>query len=197
MDFMKYLTRLTVLLFALASVCFLCGCTVAEMERLLGMDQPKEAIFMLSFHREVTYPRGNLQSEMPVHMSNGRTRVFERYPMMSSHYIINAAAQPVPGKEGFYRIFIKPDLKGKMMWMQLSALARQEPVAIMLDGLYFGELRPREVFSGENEWVELPLDVDAARAQQIVKYANDNYRYFNNNKRDDAHKIFPDDKFNM
>ena len=59
---MKYLTKLTVLLFALASVCFLCGCTVAEMERLLGMDQPKEAIFMLSFHREVTYPRGNLQS---------------------------------------------------------------------------------------------------------------------------------------
>lgn len=192
---MKYLSKLSVLLFALAAACFMCGCTVEEMERMLGMDQPKEAVFMLSFHREVTYPRGNLQSEMPVHMPNGKTRVFERYPMMSSHYIVDAAARPVPDKEGFYRIFLKPDLKGKMMWMQLTALSRQEPVVIMLDGLYFGELRPREVFSGEEKWVELPLDVDAARAQQIVKYANDNYRYFNNNKRDDAHKLFPEDNF--
>ena len=82
-----------------------------------------------------------------------------------------------------------------MMWMQLTALSRNEPVAIMLDGLYFGELRPREVSTGEETWVELPLDVDAARAQQIVKYANDNYRFFNNNKREDAHKLFPEDNF--
>ncbi|MBR7145313.1 MAG: hypothetical protein IKD10_10260 [Lentisphaeria bacterium] len=192
---MSRLSELRVLLFAFAAACFLCGCSAEELERLLGLDKPKEAVFMLSFHREVAYPRGNLQGEMPLRMPNGVTRVLERYPMMSSHFIIDAAAKPVPGKEGFYRIFLKPDLKGRMMWMQLTALSRNEPVAIMLDGLYFGELRPREVSTGEETWVELPLDVDAARAQQIVKYANDNYRFFNNNKREDAHKLFPEDNF--
>ena len=192
---MSCLAKLRVLLFAFAAASCLCGCTVEEMERLLGLDKPKEAIFMLSFHREVAYPRGSLQSEMPLYMSNGKVRVLERYPLMSSHYIIDAAAKPVPDKPGFYRIFLKPDLKGRMMWMQLTVLSRNEPVAIMLDGVYFGEMRPREIFSGEEKWVELPLDVDAARAQQIVKYANDNYRFFNNNKRDDIHKLFPEDNF--
>lgn len=184
-----------ILFSALGVALLLCGCSAEEMERLLGLDKPKEAVFMISFHREVTYPRGNLQSEMPMHMPNGRSRVLERYPMMSSHYIIDAAAKPVPGKEGFYRIFLRLDLKGKMMWMQLTAQARNESVAVLLDGIYFGEFRPRSVATGEEVWVELPLDVDAARAQMIVKYANDNYRFFNGNKRDDAHKLFPDDNF--
>ena len=192
---MKILLKMRILFSALGVALLLCGCSAEEMERLLGLDKPKEAVFMISFHREVTYPRGNLQSEMPMHMPNGVSRVLERYPMMSSHYIIDAAAKPVPGKEGFYRIFLRPDLKGKMMWMQLTAQARNEPVAVLLDGIYFGEFRPRSVSTGEEVWVELPLDVDTARARMIVKYANDNYRFFNGNKRDDAHKLFPDDNF--
>ena len=184
---MNILLKMRFLLAALAAAAVLSGCTVEEMERFLGLDQPKEVICMLSFHKEIAYPRGNLP--------NGKRRVLERYPMMSSHYIIDAAAKPVPGKPGFYRIFLRPDVKGRMMWMQLTALSRQEPVAIMLDGIYFDELRPRDVYSGEEVWVELPLDVDAARAQQIVKYANDNYRFFNGGKREDAHKLFPEDNF--
>ena len=187
--------KIRMLLCASAALFVLCGCTMEEMERALGMDTPKEALFMLSFHKEINYPRGNLQGEMPMRMPNGTSRVLERYPMMSSHYIIDAAAKPVPGKEGFYRIFLKPDMKGRMMWMQLSVISRNEPVAILLDGLYFGELRPLEIATGDEAWVELPMDVDAARARQIVKYANDNYRFFNGGKREDAHKLFPDDNF--
>ena len=192
---MSRLSELRVLLFAFAAACFLCGCSAEELERLLGLDKPKEAVFMLSFHREVAYPRGNLQGEMPLRMPNGVTRVLERYPMMSSHFIIDAAAKPVPGKEGFYRIFLRPDVKGRMMWMQITALSRQEPVAVLLDGTYLDELRPRGVYEGEALWVELPLDIDGARAQQIVKYANDNYRFFNGGKHEDAHKLFPEDNF--
>ena len=187
--------KLRMLLCASAALFVLCGCTMEEMERALGMDTPKEALFMLSFHKEINYPRGNLQGEMPIVMPNGRNRVLERYPMMSSHYIVDAAAKPVPGKEGFYRIFLRPDVKGRMMWMQVTALSRQEPIAVLLDGVYMDELRPRDIYDGEALWVELPLDVDGARAQQIVKYANDNYRFFNGGKREDAHKLFPEDNF--
>ena len=192
---MKMLLKLRFLLVAFAAALALCGCTVEEMERALGLDTPKEAVFMLSFHKEVAYPRGNLQGEMPIVMPDGRKRVLERYPMMSSHYIVDAAAKPVPGKEGFYRIFLRPDVKGRMMWMQVTALSRQEPIAVLLDGIYMDELRPRDIYDGEALWVELPLDVDGARAQQIVKYANDNYRFFNGGKREDVHKLFPEDNF--
>ena len=66
---------------------------------------------------------------------------------------------------------------------------------VYMDGVYMDELRPREIYDGDAVWVELPLDIDGARAQQIVKYANDNYRFFNGGKREDAHKLFPEDNF--
>lgn len=188
----KYLKKLMFIAGA-ALMTVLGGCSLEEMERLFGLDMPKEALFMLSFHREVEYPRGNLKSEMSLVMPHGRRRVVERYPMMSSHYIVDIAAKPVPGRPGFYRLFLRPDQKGRMMWMQMSVLARNEPIAIMLDGIYFGELKSIAVTEGTEKWVELPLDVDGARAQQIVKYANDNYRFFNGGSREDTRELFPEE----
>ena len=189
---MNILLKMRFLLAALAAAAVLSGCTVEEMERFLGLDQPKEVICMLSFHKEIAYPRGNLQGEMPVVMPNGKRRVLERYPMMSSHYIIDAAAKPVPGKPGFYRIFLRPDVKGRMMWMQLTAQSQNENTAILLDGVYIGDFKTIKVGTGTEKWVELPLDIDAARALNIVKYSNDNYRFFNGGSREDKNLVFPE-----
>lgn len=166
-------------------VLFTAGCSIEEMERALGLDVPKEALFVISFHRHVNYPRGNLQAEQLVPLPDGTSRIVERYPVMSSHYIVDASAKPVPGKDGFYRIFLRPDQKGRMMWMQLTAECQHSPATILLDGIYFGDFRTVEVGKGNEIWLELPLDIDAVRAQNIVKYANDNYRYFNGGNRED------------
>ena len=163
----------------------LSGCSVEEMERILGLDVPKEALFILSFHRQVTYPRGNLQAEQFVQMHDGNSRIVERYPLMSSHNIIEISAKPVPGKEGFYRLFLRPDQKGRMMWMQLTVDSQHTPAVVLLDGLYLGDFRTVQVGRGNEIWLELPLDVDEVRAQNIVKYANDNYRFFNGGQRTD------------
>ncbi|MBE6370303.1 MAG: hypothetical protein E7056_09145 [Lentisphaerae bacterium] len=182
-----------IVLFAIAAVTLLqTGCTLEEIEEFLGLDVPKEALFVLSFHRDVVYPRGNLQAEQPLRMPDGRTRIIERYPIASSHNIVEITAQPVPGKEGFYRLFLRPDQKGRMMWMQLTAQCQQETAAILLDGIYFGEFRTVTVTNGSETWVELPLDVDQVRALNIVKYANNNYRFFNGGSREDKMLIFPE-----
>ncbi|MBE6368340.1 MAG: hypothetical protein E7052_10620 [Lentisphaerae bacterium] len=173
----------------LSAAVVLSGCTLEDIERALELDVPKEAKFMLSFHRDVVYPRGNLQAEQPLQMPNGRTRIIERYPILSSHNIVEIQPKPVPGKEGFYRLFMRLDQKGRLMWMQLTAQAQHESMAILLDGTYFGEFRTREVGRGSETWVELPLDVDAARALHIVKFANDNYRFFNGGKRDEQKNL--------
>ncbi len=161
------------------------GCEVADIEKFFAGDVPKDARFVFSFHRVVNYPRGNAQAEQPLRLPDGRTRIIDRYPIMSSHNIVDIAAQPVPGKDGFYRLYFKPDQKGRMMWMQLTAQSQHEPATVLLDGIYFGEFNTAQVGTGSEIWVELPLDVDGARAASIVKYANDNYRYFNNGAKDD------------
>ena len=176
---------------AAAVALILGGCTLEEWEKALGLDVPDEALFVLSFHRNVDYPRGNLNAEQPLRMPDGTTRIVERYPSMSSHQIVEVSAKPVPGKPGFYRLFLRPDQKGRMMFMQLTAQCLHESAAVLLDGIYLGEFRASAVTSGNEKWVELPLDLDAARAQHIVKYANDNYRFFNGGSREDKDIIFP------
>ena len=188
-----FFKRMMLVISAAAST-LLCGCSVEEMEKLLGLDVPKEALFVLSFHRNVAYPHGSLQAEQPLTLPDGSSRVIERYPIMSSHNIIEIAARPVPGKPGFYRLFLRPDQKGRMMWMQLTVQSQHEPSTIMLDGIYFGEFRTANIGKGVEKWVELPLDVDTVRAQNIVKYANDNYRFFNGGHREDPSVLFPDNK---
>ncbi len=173
-------------------ITLLCGCEFKDIERALGLDMPTEAIFVLSFHRDVIYPRGNLQAEQPLRMPDGRDRIIERYPILSSHNIVEITPQPVPGKEGFYRLFMRLDQKGRMMWMQLTAQNQESSAAILLDGMYFGELKDVEVGKGNEKWVELPLDVDAARAQSIAQYANENYRFFNGGSREDRTLVFPE-----
>ena len=177
---------------AAVSMTFLCGCTADEMEKLLGVDKPKEALFVLSFHRPVAYPRGDLKAEQMLRLPNGKTCFVERYPMASSHNIINAIARPIPGKEGFYRISLQPDQKGRNMWMQLTAQFQHEPVIVLLDGIFLGEFYTRKVSDGTEKWVDMPLDVDAARALNIVKFANDNYRFFNGGSRTDKYDLFPE-----
>lgn len=178
------------MIIALLAMPFLSGCTIEEIERALGLDVPKEALFVLSFHRSVVYPRGNLQAEQIVLLPDGSSRIVERYPLMSSHNIVEVNAQPVPGKPGFYRLFLRPDQKGRMMWMQLTVEAQHDPATVLLDGLYFGDFRTVQVGKGNEIWLELPLDIDTVRAQNIVKYANDNYRFFNGGNREDKSDPF-------
>ena len=186
----KYRFLLIVLAASLMST--MCGCSAQEWEDFLGLNQPSEALFVLSFHRPVAYPQGDLQAELALRTPDGRTRFVERYPIMSSHTIIEASAQPVPGKDGFYRIFLRPDQKGRMMWMQLTAQSQNENTAILLDGVYIGDFKTIKVGTGTEKWVELPLDIDAARALNIVKYSNDNYRFFNGGSREDKNLVFPE-----
>ena len=72
----------------------------------------------------------------------------------------------------------------------LTAQAQHESMAILLDGTYFGEFKTVTVGRGSEDWVELPMDIDAARALHIVKFANDNYRFFNGGRRDDRKVLF-------
>lgn len=189
MKIKKFSSRLFMII-ALLAMPFLSGCSIEEIERALGLDVPKEALFVLSFHRSVAYPRGNLQAEQIVLLPDGSSRIVERYPLMSSHNIVEVNAQPVPGKPGFYRLFLRPDQKGRMMWMQLTVEAQHDPATVLLDGLYFGDFRTVQVGKGNEIWLELPLDIDTVRAQNIVKYANDNYRFFNGGNREDKSDPF-------
>lgn len=163
----------------------LCGCETADIEKLFNGDVPKEAKFVISFHDVVKYPRGNASVEQVLALPDNKTVIINTIPFMSSRHIIEIAAQPVPGREGFYRLFLKPDQHGRTMWIQLSAQFRHRPAVILIDGNYYADFVPTKVGDGSESWIELPVDFDAVMAKYLVKYANDNYRFFNNGAKDD------------
>ena len=162
-----------------AAAAVLTGCDADALERFFGLNKPKEAKFMISFHNEVKYPRGNSNIEQMIQMADGTTRIINVLPFMSSRNIVEISARPIPGKEGFYRLSIKPDQRGRTMWIQLSAQFRHSPALLLIDGVYYAEVQPTTITDGSEDWVELPVDFDAVMAHYLVKYANDNYRFFN------------------
>lgn len=175
----KYFLRGVRAAAGLALAGLLAGCSVEDMERALGLNKPTEAKFMLSFHDEVKYPRGNSNVEQALQMPDGSTIIINILPFMSSRNIVEIAARPVPGKDGFYRLFLKPDQRGRTMWIQLSAQFRHRPAVILIDGSYYADFMPTKITDGSETWIELPVDFDAVMAGYLVKYANDNYRFFN------------------
>jgi len=166
----------------LAALGLFCGC---EMEKLFDGDVPKEAKFMISFHDVVKYPRGNANIERALPLPDGGTIIINIIPFMSSRNIVEIAAKPVPDRPGFYRLFLKPDQHGRTMWIQLTAQFRHRPAVIVIDGNYYADFTPTTIGDGSESWIELPVDFDAVMAKYLVKYANDNYRFFNGGASED------------
>ena len=177
-----------------AAAAVLTGCDADALERFFGLNMPKEAKFMISFHNEVKYPRGNSNIEQMIQMADGTTRIINVLPFMSSRNIVEISARPIPGKEGFYRLSIKPDQRGRTMWIQLSAQFRHTPALLLIDGVYYAEVQPTAITDGSEDWVELPVDFDAVMAHYLVKYANDNYRFFNDGATSDRSPFAKDKK---
>lgn len=170
------------------------GCETEKLEQFFGLNIPKEAKFMMSFHNEVKYPRGNSNIEQMVQMQDGSTRIVNVLPFMSSRNIVEISARPIPGKDGYYRLSLKPDQRGRTMWIQLSAQFRHTPAVLLIDGVYYADVQPTKISDGSEEWVELPVDFDSVMAHYLVKYANDNYRFFNDGASKDRSPFSKDRK---
>lgn len=161
---------------ALCAVLFFGGCQAIEDALNINLtdDQPH---YQISLHSIIKYPRGNA-IEQEVDTFKGEKITINTNSFLDSSKIFDAELVPLEDKPGYYDIMLKLNDTGVKQWFQLVLDYRDDPVAIIIDGAYFGLFRPDGGHTEDEQWVKLRGPFNELIARGIVKYARRNYRHF-------------------
>ena len=136
--------------------------------------QPRYIVGIFSI---VKYPRAS-ELEKEIQALDGRTVWINTNQNFSSKNIREAKMLSRPGNPDLYDLQFRIDRLGKLQWQVLSARHLDEPVALVIDGVYFGSFYP-EAGEEDADWVTLRVGIDPATARGVVKYSKSNYIYYN------------------
>ena len=163
----------------LISVFFFAGCEAIEDTLNINLtdDNPH---YNVSLHSIIKYPRGNA-IEQDVETFKGEKIVINTNSFIDSSKILDAELIPLQDNPGYYDIQLKLNDTGVKQWFQLVLDYREEPVAIIIDGAYFGRFRPDGGHTEDDQWVTLKGPFNEVIARGIVKYARRNYRHYHPN----------------
>lgn len=171
-----------VLLFGAASL-LISGCepkNYFDPERVEALEQPaKEKI---SIHTIVKYRQGN-ETEQEIQTFTGRTVTINTVPWITSKDIVDVQAVPRPNTN-YYDLKIKlTEPRGRHKWIGLSNANRKEPLAFVVDGMFYRSFIPRMM--ADETGVEVIIDgpFDPVIALGIQKEADLNYYRLNPDKR--------------
>ena len=136
--------------------------------------QPRYIVGIFSI---VKYPRAT-ELEKEIQALDGRTVWINTNQNFSSKNIREARMISRPGNPDPCDLQFRIDRLGKLQWQVLSARHLDEPVALVIDGVYFGSFYP-EAGEEDAEWVTLRVGIDPATARGVVKFSKSNYIYYN------------------
>ncbi len=140
--------------------------------------QPRYVVGIFSI---VRYPRAS-ELEKEIQGLDGRTVWINTNQNFSSKNIRDARVVSRPGNPDLCDLQFRIDRFGKLQWQILAGRYRDEPVALVIDGIYFGSFIP-ETSDRQPEWVTLRVGIDPVTAKGVVKYASKNYLYYNPDTR--------------
>ena len=171
--------KIICLLMVLSSVFFFAGCEAIEDALNINLtdDSPH---YNISLHSIIKYPRGNAV-EQEVETFKGENIVINTNSFVDSSKILDAELIPLQDNPGYYDISLKLNDTGIKQWFQLVLDYRDDPVAIIIDGAYFGRFRPDGGHTEDDQWVTLKGPFNEIIARGIVKYARRNYRHYHPN----------------
>ena len=130
----------------------------------------------------VRYPRaGELEKE--IQGVDGKTVWINTNQNFSSKNIQEIAAVARPGNPDIFDLQFRIDRLGKLQWQILAGRFRDQPVALVVDGIYFGSFIPEAPEDDDAEWVTIRIGIDRATANGLVKYGKKNYLYYNPDAR--------------
>jgi hypothetical protein len=175
--------RHLILAFAALLVLAGTGCESIDLtweEVLSGkmQDKKKEVKYVLTVHKFVKYPRAN-NLEQEITTFDGRKLWINTNFFIHSNHIMDVKLIPRDGKKDFYDLELKLDRKGAMKWLQMTLHFRGQPMAVLIDGMYYRTFVPEKLTTEDDEWVLLEGPFDAVTAKGIKKYAKINYNIFN------------------
>ncbi len=163
------------LMLAVSVLVFCGGCAAIEDALNINLidDNPR---FQISLHSIIRYPRGN-EIEEEVETFKGEKVVVNRNSFIDSSKIFDAELIPLEDNPGYYDISLKLNSTGMKQWFQLVLDYREEQIAVLIDGAYFGRFRPDGGHTEDTQWVTLKGPFNEVVARGIVKYARRNYRH--------------------
>lgn len=170
---MKKIQFIVVAVFAAV---FFCGCEAIEDVLNINLidDNPR---YQVSLHSIIKYPRGN-KIEEEVETFKGEKVTINANSFIDSSKILDAELIPLEDDPGYFDISLKLNDTGVKQWFQLVLDYRDDPVAIIIDGAYFGRFRPDGGHTEDDKWVTLKGPFNEVIARGIVKYAKRNYRHY-------------------
>ena len=137
--------------------------------------QPRYIVGIFSI---VKYPRaGELERE--INTFDGKTIWINTNQLFSSKNIRDAKAVARPGNPEIFDLQFKVDRFGKLQWQLLSGNHNDEPVALVVDGVYFASFYPEPADDDASSWVTLRVGINPVTARGIARNAKKNYTNLN------------------
>ena len=130
----------------------------------------------------VRYPRAS-ELEKEIQGVDGKSVWINTNQNFSSKNIREIAAVARPGNPDLFDLQFRIDRLGKLQWQMLAGRFRDQPVALVIDGMYFGSFVPEVPEDDDAEWVTVRIGIDRATAGGLVKYGKKNYLYYNPDAR--------------
>ena len=180
---MKHLSILTLL------VCMmLAGCKLQKKwDKMLGeLPKPKNEI---TINQIVKYPRAR-KIEREIGTFSGRTIWININSFIHSNVIRKIELIPRSPKNKFFDLKLFMNRRGRLRWMQLSAGFKNEPLAFVIDGIFYRSFIPKPMVGkydndDNTTYVVIEGPFDKGTAEALVASAPDNFTYFNENDDDE------------
>ncbi|MBS1453376.1 hypothetical protein FYJ85_06715 [Victivallaceae bacterium BBE-744-WT-12] len=134
--------------------------------------------YVVHLNAIVKYPRaGELERE--INTFDGKTIWINTNQLFSSKNIRDAKAVARPGNPEIFDLQFKVDRFGKLQWQLLSGNHNDEPVALVVDGVYFASFYPEPADDDASSWVTLRVGINPVTARGIARNAKKNYTNLN------------------
>ena len=97
---------------------------------------------------------------------------------------------PNQKRAGFYDLKLFMNRRGRLRWMQLSAGFKNEPLAFVIDGIFYRSFIPRPMVGdydtdAQTTYVVIEGPFDKGTANALVESAPTNFSYYNDNEDDE------------
>lgn len=141
-------------------------------------EESSQKKYEVALHAIVKYPRAT-PNEQDIPTLDGKTIWIKKNQLFSSKNIKRVKAIPRPGNPDLYDLEIKVDRFGRLQWQLLSGNRAGEPVALIVDGVYFVSFYPEQPENDSTYWIFLRVGLDPVTARGIARNAKKNYEILN------------------
>ncbi len=131
--------------------------------------------YVVHLNSIVRYPRAS-ELEREVAGIDGKTVWINTNQLFSSKQIREAKALPRPGNPDVYDLQFKVDRLGRLQWQIMAGNSTNEPVALVVDGVFFASFYPEPPINEDSYWVTLRVGINPVTAKGIAANAKKNYK---------------------